>query len=69
MQKNLIETHLFVQWQVDWKRQEIEIDVKYRGQKPKWILVGFSDHGEISGSDGCVYNGRGQYVLVKIKFV
>lgn len=36
----------------------------YRGRRPQWIFVGFSDHGQIEGSDGCVYDGR-QFVLVK----
>lgn len=57
------ETQLLVEWQVDWVNQLVQIDVKFRGNRPKWILVGFSDHGQIEGSDGCLYDGR-QFVLV-----
>ncbi|KAI6209538.1 Tyramine beta-hydroxylase [Aphelenchoides besseyi] len=54
----LKKTKLMVSWNVDWELQEVEIDVHYSGRRPAWILVGFSDHGKIEGSDGCLYAGN-----------
>ncbi|KAI6244018.1 hypothetical protein M3Y99_00070700 [Aphelenchoides fujianensis] len=59
--KNMVvklkKTNLIVNWNVDWTLQQVELDVRYSGRRPAWILVGFSDHGKIEGSDGCLYTG------------
>lgn len=49
-------------WNINWLEQSILFQVivssNYNKELPLNILIGFSDHGFIAGSDFCMYNRK-----------